>query len=166
MKKIRFKELSFESFMKYGSFTDLKTPKETNFGNKEVCFYPDLLQQNLGNSKTASFSVCHIVKSDHVIIKSSEFHNFCNETIMPLNGDILMHIAPVTDKEVLQTNKIEVFRIPALTLVTVRPGVWHHIPFTYCCDSADIMVVLPERTYINDCHLYMIPEGEFIEVIQ
>jgi ureidoglycolate lyase len=124
------------------------------------------LQQNLGNSKIASFSVCHIKKLDRAIIKSSEFHNYCNETIIPMNGDILMHFAPASDKDILQTDQIEVFRIPALTLVTVRPGVWHHIPFTHTCDSADILVVLPERTYINDCHLYMFPENEFIEVTQ
>ena len=166
MRKVRFKELSPEDFMRYGSFTDLKTPFGSNFGNEEVAFYPDLLQQNLGNSKTASFSVCNVVKLDKAIIKSSEFHNHCDEAIIPLNGDILIHVAPADNKDILETEKIEVFRIPSLTLVNIRPGVWHHAPFTYYCDTANIIVVLPERTYKNDCHLYNFSESEFIEVVQ
>jgi len=166
MKKIKFKELSLEDFKKYGSFYSLINPDSTRFGDEKTGFYPDLIQNNLGNSRIASFSVCHITKSDKAIIRSSEFHNYCNETIMPLNGEVLMHVAPAIGEDVVPFGKIEVFRIPVFTIVTVKPGVWHHIPFTYNCNSADIMVVLPERTYVNDCYVCQIPEKEFIEVIQ
>jgi ureidoglycolate hydrolase len=166
MKKIKFKELSLEDFKKYGSFYSMINPDSTRFGDEKTGFYPDLIQHNLGNSRVASFSVCHITKSDKNIIRSSEFHNYCNETIMPLNGEVLMHVAPAIGEDVVPVGKIEVFRIPVFTIVTVKPGVWHHIPFTYNCNSADIMVVLPERTYVNDCYVCQIPEKEFIEVIQ
>ena len=166
MKKIKFKELSLDDFKKYGSFSSLLNPGSTPFGDEKTGFYPDLIQHNLGNSRIASFSVCHITKVECAVIKSSEFHNYCNETIMPLNGEILMHVAPAISEGVVPVEKIEVFRIPVFTIVTVKPGVWHHIPFTYQCDSADIMVVLPERTYINDCYVCQIPAKDYIEVIQ
>jgi ureidoglycolate lyase len=32
----------------------------------------------------------------------------------------------------------------------IRPGVWHHAPFVLE-GAANVVIVLPERTYANDC---------------
>jgi ureidoglycolate lyase len=165
MKKIKFKELNLEFFNKYGSFASLKEPETTFFGNELSRFFPDLIQQNLGNTNVVSYSLCHLASVKKMIITNSEYHNYCYETILPLNGDILMHVAPISDSEMLPVEKIEVFRIPVLTIVTIRSGIWHHMPFAFNCESTDILVALPERTYINDCHVVSIPEQEQIEVI-
>lgn len=44
-----------------------------------------------------------------------------------------------------------VFHVPAGTMVVLRPGVWHHAPFTTNHRSVNILITLPERTYANDC---------------
>ena len=46
---------------------------------------------------------------------------------------------------------MQVFRVPMGTMVVLRPGVWHHAPFTVDDDPANVLIVLPERTYANDC---------------
>jgi len=64
---------------------------------------------------------------------------------MPLDGDILMHVAPATPPQAVPLDKIEVFRVPKGTLVVLRPGVWHCAPFAEKNDFVNCMVVLPEE---------------------
>ena len=35
--------------------------------------------------------------------------------------------------------------------VSIRPGVWHHAPFALDTDCANVLILLPERIYANDC---------------
>jgi ureidoglycolate lyase len=73
-------------------------------------------------------------------------------------------VALATKKGDTPVDRIEVFRVPQGTLVTLRPGVWHHAPFAFECECVNVMVVLPERTYMNDCFVFIIPEEEQIEM--
>ena len=52
------------------------------------------------------------------------------------------------------------------TIVSLRPGIWHHAPFAYNSEYVNVMIVLPERTYANDCTVYEIPEERRIEIEQ
>jgi hypothetical protein len=36
------------------------------------------------------------------------------------------------------------------TMVVIKPGTWHHGPFSLGSEPANILVALPERTYAND----------------
>ena len=36
-------------------------------------------------------------------------------------------------------------------MVVIRRGVWHHAPFSANDTPVNTMIVLPERTYNNDC---------------
>ncbi|MCL4415537.1 MAG: ureidoglycolate lyase [Actinobacteria bacterium] len=164
MSKIGFAELSLEKFKKYGSYTDLLNPSGVIFGDKYMSFYRDLVQGTLGKSNIASYSICLIKKRKPAVINISEYHNYCSETIIPLNGDILMHVGPATASDIVPVEDIEVFRIPKCTLVKLNPGVWHHMPFTYNCDFVSILVVLPERSYMNDCHVIKLPDDIQIEL--
>ena len=60
--------------------------------------------------------------------------------------------------------EIEIFRVPQGTLISLRPGIWHHAPFTVNSECANVLIVLPERTYANDCTVYEIPEESQIEI--
>lgn len=164
MIKVNYKELSIESFSPYGTFVDLINPSGFNFGNDLSAFYRDMIQQEL-NATTASFSLCYIKKRRPLIIDCSEYHNYCSEAIIPLDGDILMHVAPADAGERVPTDNIEVFRVPRHTLVVLKLGVWHYLPFTYQCDTVNILTILPERAYRNDCHVFDIPKDKQIEII-
>jgi ureidoglycolate lyase len=57
-----------------------------------------------------------------------------------------------------------VFLVPKGTLVKIRQGVWHHAPFAFNCDFVNVLVVLPERSYANNCIVSIIPEAEQMEI--
>ncbi len=163
MKKIQIKKLTAENFKIYGSFSRLINPAAPRLGPEPIEFYRDMEQLSLGQTNTASFSVCRVSKRP-LVIQKLEFHHHCGEGLCPLDGDVLIHVALATKKGDVPLDRIEVFRVPKGTLVTLRPGVWHHAPFAIDCDFVNAMVVLPERTYMNDCFVFIIPEEDQIEI--
>lgn len=163
MPKIKIKKLTRDDFRVYGSYADLLNPDGYCFGEEPVLFYRDLLQQNLGSSTSASFSICTVYERP-LTIDSSEYHNYCAEAIIPLDGDILMHVAPAVSEDQPPVDQIEVFHVPKGTLVVTNPGVWHQAAFPYNCKKVNILCILPERTYMNDCHLRSLPDDNLVEI--
>jgi ureidoglycolate lyase len=155
-------ELSLENFRIYGSFSNMINPKAPRLGPEPIEFYRDMELLNLGTN-TAAFSVTRVSKRTQVIAKL-EFHSHSGEGMLPLDGDVLIHVALATRNGEVPLDKIEVFRVPKGTLVTLRPGVLHHAPFVCGSDCVNVLVVLPERTYANDCFVHQISEEERIEI--
>ncbi len=87
-----------------------------------------------------------------------------NALILPLDNDVLIHVAPATPAAVVPLDKVRVFRVPRGTMVTLRPGVWHHAPFTANNQPANVLIVLPERTYANDCVVVKLDEKDRIRI--
>lgn len=159
MKKISIQKLTLDNFKKYGSFSNLINPKTPRLGPEPIEFYRDIEQLNLGQTNIASFSVVRISKRP-LVIQKLEFHSHSGEGVFPIDGDVLIHIALATRNGDVPLDRIEVFIVPKGTMVTIRPGVWHHAPFAFGCDYVNVLVVLPERTYVNDCFVSVIPERE------
>ena len=88
-----------------------------------------------------------------MVIDVSEFHSACGEGNLPLDGDIAIHVGPATPNGETPVGRIEVFRVPKGAMVVMRPGVWHHAPFALDTDCVNTLIVLPERTYANDCQV-------------
>ena len=164
MIKKNISELSKEKFCIYGTYSNMIKPEGVKFGEEPIEFYRDLIRLDLGE-KNAAFSLCRILKRD-LVIKASEYHNHTGEMIIPLDGDILMHVGPATSDNVVPIAEIEIFRIPKGTVVSIYPGVWHQAAFVYQCNSVNILVALPERTYVNDCYLIDIPIENQIEIVE
>jgi ureidoglycolate lyase len=162
MKKIKVKELSLEGFRNYGTFANMLKPELYGFGELPIQFFRDMLQLSLG-VPAASFSVNVVAKRPFIITKT-EFHSHCGEGILPLDNDILIHCGPATRNGVTPFDQFEVFRVPKGTMVCLKPGVWHHAPFALTDQPAHILVVLPERTYANDCAVVELAESERIEI--
>lgn len=59
-------------------------------------------------------------------IGTYEYHNTCAEAMLPLDGDAYIHVAPAGPAGHVPYDEVEVFRVPKGTMVTLRPGVWHH----------------------------------------
>jgi ureidoglycolate lyase len=165
MKQIKFKELSLESFKKFGSFSDMLclTAEKLNPGLVE--FYRDMEQVAFPAGAIPSFSVTRAQNRPKVIEKF-EYHNLTGEGIMPLDGDILIHLAPASRSQNVPYDRIEVFHVPKGTFVSIRPGVWHQAPFAYQCESVNTLVFLPERAYENDCKVVVFPDENKIEIIE
>lgn len=162
MLKKPVQELSQEKFSKYGTFVNMLNPQTVKISEPPIEFFRDMAQLQLGCQAAPSFSICRVAKRP-LIVDVSEYHNYCGEGILPLDGDILMHVAPANGGE-LNTEDIEIFRAPRGTFVTLRPGVWHHAVFAYHTDVVNALIVLPERTYATDCHVYEIPEAQQVAI--
>lgn len=163
MKKIYVKELTMESFKVYGTFSGMINPQAAKLGAGITEFYRDMELLNLGKTTVASFSVTHVNKRPN-IVTAVEYHSFTGEGILPLDSDVLMHVGLATRNGEVPLDRLEAFHVPKGTLVVLRPGVWHGAPFAYESDVANILVVLPERTYANDCLVQRLSEEEKIEI--
>jgi ureidoglycolate lyase len=165
MRTVKIEALSLEKFLAFGSYSSHLNPTGEKIGATPIEFFRDMVQQDLGKTSTASFSTCR-VENRKWVIDVCEYHSGCAETLLPLDNDVLIHVAPATpDGERVPLDKIRVFRIPRGTLVVLRPGVWHHAPFTIDGKPANVLVVLPERTYANDCVVVELSAEEQVEIL-
>ena len=164
MKTARVEELSVEAFLPFGFFADLIDPSAEKIGAPPVEFFRDMVQQDLGSAGIASFSICRVEKREPVV-DVSEYHTGCGEGILPLDNDVLIHVGPATPNDSgCPTEQIRIFKVPKGTMVVLRPGVWHHAPFTLDDAPANTLIVLPERAYANDCEVAELEEAEQIRI--
>jgi ureidoglycolate lyase len=163
MRKEKVKELTLESFAKYGSFANMVNPQAEKLGAEPIEFYRDMVPLDLGCRTIALFSTCRVCKRPPVV-DVTEFHNGTGEGVLPLDADILIHVGPATPVGEVPLDRIEIFRVPKGTFVSLNPGVWHHAPFAYNADVANVLIVLPERTYAIDCHVTEIAQKDRIEI--
>jgi ureidoglycolate lyase len=159
MTKLIWKKLSVEGFAKYGTFANMINPTWPKIGAEPIEFFRDMVQSSLGAATAASFGVCRVMKRPFVL-DVSEYHNGCCEIVLPLDGDVLMHVAPAVPEREFPFEQVEVFRVPQGTMCCLRPGVWHHAPFALGPGAVNCLIALPERTYSNDCTVYQFPEGK------
>lgn len=156
-------ELSQAAFQEFGFSSRMINPETAKIGKRPIEFFRDMLSLKLGTANTASFSVCRVEKRPFVV-DLTEFHTFCGEGILPLDGDILIHVAPATPKGEIPTEKIKIFRVPKDVMIILNPGVWHHAPFAYQSPAVNVLIVLPERTYANDCEVIQLPPAKQVRV--
>ncbi len=151
MRTIRAEELTHEAFAPFGAFARMVEPDAEKIGAPPIEFFRDMAILDLGGAGGAALSTCRVEKRD-LVIDVTEHHTKTGEACLPLDGDTLMHVAPATPAgSPPPLEKLRVFRVPAGTLITVRPGVWHHAPFAAGDEPVNTLIVLPERTYANDC---------------
>jgi ureidoglycolate lyase len=161
MREIKVKTLSLADFKKYGTYSCLPVDNEPHIKVRDrVRFYRDLCGVNLGTEQTVSFSVCRM-GSRPFVIDHMEYHNVCQEGIMPLDDDVIIFVAPATNGS-LPIDEVEAFRIPKHTMVVLNSGVWHFSPYLCNEKAGHILILLPERTYVNDCVLVPLAEDQKI----
>jgi len=163
VREITWKRLTPDGFAKYGTFADMVNPSGPHLGAEPIEFYRDMVQASLGAVSTAAFSICRVLKRPFVM-DVSEYHDGCYELALPLDGDVLMHVAPAGPAKEFPFDEAEVFLVPRGTAVCLRPGVWHHAAFAHGCDAVNVLCVLPERTYAIDCKVWEFPSGEHVRI--
>lgn len=150
MKDLIIEELSLEAFNEFGTYKNTINPSTEHFGADPVTFYRDMVQQDMGTKTVTSYSVCRVLPRNFEI-NISEYHNHSGEGILPLDNDIIIHVAPGAPIGELPVDKMRVFRVPQGTMVSIKPGIFHHAPWTANNKVANTLIVLPNRTYANDC---------------
>jgi ureidoglycolate lyase len=164
MGQVTVRELGVQAFLPFGFYANLIDPAAESIGAAPVEFFRDMVQQDLGGASIASFSVCR-VEPRPPVIDVTEFHTRTAEGILPLDNDVLIHVGPATPDATPPLDRLQVFRVARGTMVVLRPGVWHHAPFAVGADPANVLIVLPERTYANDCIVVPLAESQRLQVV-
>ncbi len=169
MRELRYRRLDPAAFAPYGSYAGMIEPegdgrKAPRIGQPPIEFFRDVIQSGIGGDTTVSFGVCRVSRRPPVI-DASEFHDGSCEALMPIDGDVLVHVAPAVPGDRFPAEQAEVFLVPKGTMVVLRPGVWHHGPFALGAERVSCLVALPERLYARDCKSVTVPEEDRIRVV-
>jgi ureidoglycolate lyase len=161
MKTVKARELTRDGFAPYGHFAEMVRPVEPLTG-KDTWFFGDLATLDMGRpSGTVSFSTCRTPALEFVL-KSMEYHSYTGEGILPLDGDCVLNMAMAQLDFDQALDHMEFFRVPRGTMVVIKPGVWHWAPYPVTGGSVSALIVLPTRTYANDCVNRDIPQDRWI----
>ena len=148
-------ELTSHAFSKYGTFASLTPPNGCALAQDDIiAFWPDcggVLDLGPMASNQLAIGICQ-VHWRPLQVEVSEYHTATGEGNLPLDGDIYIHVAPPTAGDTVPVDAIEIFRVPQGTMVILKPGVWHHAPYAIQKDAViNTLILLPQRTYANDC---------------
>ena len=158
MKTIKVQPITAENFRAYGQFTDLLNPDGYSLGD----FYQDRVKMNVAGNMNLAFSPLLIHKADPMVVTASEYHNTTQEGMVCLDDDMIIYLAPASNKPVPELT--EAFLVPKGTLVCLNTSVWHLAPIAVSQETAHVLIVLPERTYFNDCIVVDYDEKDHIKI--
>ena len=158
MKTIKAKPITVENFSYYGQFTNLLDPQGYSLGD----FFHDRVRMNMAGNMNLAFSPLVVHKSEPRIVSQAEYHNTTQEGILCLDDDVILHVAPPSKGPVPELT--EAFIVPKGTLVCLNLGVWHLSAMPINLDTAHVLIVLPERIYLNDCIVVDYPEERQVRI--
>lgn len=162
MKTIKATRLSKEAFAPFGEYYRFDKPEGYSLNGELHSFYPDRLVACQG--KKTGYSPITVKKPEKMIISAVEYHTTTDEMILPLNDDMILHVAPPSaGKPVPEYTKA--FIVPKNTLVRMKACVWHLAPLPKSKDQLIAMIILPECTYMNDCTVVDLKKDEQFEIV-
>ena len=162
MKKIKVQMLTEENFAPFGQFYNFEKPDGYPLKGAIHTFYPDRI---VGDSNhRLGFSTLTVRRPERMIITQQEYHTTTWEMILPLDDDMILHVAPAS-AGVPVTELAQAFIVPKYTLVKLNAAVWHLAPLPANKDQLTAMIILPECTYANDCTVVDLKPEEQFEVV-
>lgn len=162
MKQVKAIPLTVEEFAPFGQFYSVSEPKGYPLCGELHRFFPDRLVAD--SQHRVGYSPILVKKPEKMIITQQEYHTTTWEMILPLNDDMILHVAPPSaGTPVTQYGKV--FLVPKNTLVKMNAGVWHLAPLLANVEELNALIVLPECTYVNDCHVVDLPEDQQFEIV-
>lgn len=165
MKKLKIEELTPEAFREFGTFTKMTDPVRRGNGISGMTFYADMEILELGEAHAAAFSTTRVTDQMQKKVVALEQHSRCGEGMMALDNDMLVYFAPAGATIEQALEELKAFLVPANVMLTIRPGVWHCMPFPATETTVNVLNVLPERTYANDCTMHLLEEKDRIEIV-
>lgn len=162
LRRVEVEELDVLDFSRYGTFRSLLHPSGTKLGKSPIGFWPGQLLMNI-SGHTVEISVCDL-KPRKPIVDVTERHFFSEELILPLDGDVIIHVGEPTGDGSPPVDRIRAFRVPQGTAVVLRRGVWHHAPFAD--QSTHVLILLNELTYSIDCPVVALPKSRQMRIVE
>ena len=162
MIQIKAEEITVQNFAPFGQFYNMAEPEGYALCGELHKFYPDRLTAYHG--KNLGFSPITVRKPEKMIIDAVEYHTTTCEIILPLNDDMVLHVAPASAGTPV-TPLTKAFIVPKNTLVKMNAAIWHLAPLPVQEKELYAMIILPECTYANDCTVVTLDEEEKFEIV-
>lgn len=159
MRTVTVEPLTLEAFAPFGHFYSMTQPQGYALCGELHRFFPDRLTAD--SQHRVGYSPILVKKPEKMVITQQEYHTTTWEMILPLNDDIILHVAPASGGTPV-TELAKAFLVPKNTLVKLNSSVWHLAPLPANVDELAAMIILPECTYANDCTVVdLTPEQQF-----
>ena len=163
MRQIKLESLTKEAFAPFGEFYGMATPDGYALCGEIHKFYPDRMTTSCHTR--LAFSPIVVKKPASMLITQQEYHTTAEELVLPLDDDMIIHVAPVSAGAVV-TDLARAFLVPKNTLVKIKAAIWHLAPLPANNEQLTALIVLPECTYANDCTVVDLSESEQFEIIK
>ncbi len=164
MREIKIEALTKEAFAPFGAYYNMGEPDGYPLCGEIHRFFPDRLTTAPGCASLA-FSPILVKKPEEYIITAAEYHTTTAEIILPLNDDMILHVAPPSAGKPLP-EYTHAFLVPKNTLIKMNACVWHLAPLPANVDELCAMIVLPECTYMNDCTVVDFKDDEIFKIVK
>lgn len=159
MRTVTVEPLTLEAFAPFGQFYSMTQPQGYALCGELHRFFPDRLTAD--SQHRVGYSPILVKKPEKMVITQQEYHTTTWEMILPLNDDIILHVAPASGGTPV-TELAKAFLVPKNTLVKLNASVWHLAPLPANVNELAAMIILPECTYANDCTVVdLTPEQQF-----
>lgn len=158
MKTISVKPLSVEAFAPFGTYCSITNPVGFDLNG----FYRDQVRMPVSGRVPVAFSPLTVQKPEKMIVTSAEYHDYTPEIVLPMDDDVVLHVAPASAAPVPELT--EAFLVPKGTLVCLHIGTWHLAALPVHNPEVHVLIALPERTYFNDCHVVEYAPEDQVEI--
>ena len=163
MRTIQAKPITNEAFAPFGQFYPMNEPTGYALSGEIHRFYPDRLTAS--SAHNVGYSPLVVLKPERMIITAVEYHTTTWEMILPLDDDMILHVAPASGGTPVP-ELTQVFWVPARTLVKINAAIWHLAPLPATKQSLTAMIILPVCTYANDCTVVSLDEDQYFEIVK
>ena len=163
MRQVKIESLTRDAFAPFGEFYDMVNPDGYALSGAIHKFYPDRMTTVCGGR--LAFSPLVVNRPQSMVIKQQEYHTTTEELIMPLDDDMIIHVAPASGGTIV-TDRAKAFLVPRSTLVKLKTAVWHLAPLPATKDQLTALIILPECTYANDCAVVDLSPDEQFEIVK
>jgi len=159
MKTVKAVPITNEAFAPFGQFYQMDAPKGYPLCGAIHKFFPDRLVADCQGR--VGYSPIVVQKPEKMVITQQEYHNSTWEMILPLDDDMILHVAPASAGTPV-TDYVQAFIVPKNTLVKLNAAIWHLCPLPATKEQLTAMIILPECTYALDCPVVdLTPEQQF-----
>lgn len=150
-----------EEFAPFGQFYKMNEPKGYALCGELHKYYPDRLVAD--SEHRVGYSPIVVKKPEKMVITQQEYHTTTWEMILPLNDDMVLHVAPAS-AGTLVPELVKAFIVPKGTLVKINTAIWHLAPLPVSKEELNAMIILPECTYANDCTVVDLKPEQYFEI--
>ena len=162
MRTIQVEPITHAAFAPFGQFYKMEAPEGYALCGQLHQFFPDRLTAD--STHRVGYSPILVKKPEKMVITQQEYHTTTWEMILPMNDDMILHVAPASAGTPV-TNLAKAFLVPKHTLVKMNAAIWHLAPLPASSEQLCAMIILPECTYANDCTAIAFEPGQEFEIV-